>query len=110
MAVRMDEKGLFLKSSQTKDSTWKPIKSERMAEQMRNIFSWLSFDLAAMEKSFHIKAQKNNEFILSPKQDDSHFEQMHLFLNTENLVKKIKLKEKNDDYILIEFTNSQAQR
>ncbi len=108
MAVRMDDNGLFLKSG--KNSTWKSIKSERMAEQMRNIFSWLSFDLAAMEKSFHIKNHKNNEFILSPKQDDSHFEHMHLFLNPDNLVEKIRLNEKNGDYILIEFSTSQVQR
>ncbi len=104
-AIKMENNQLSIQTS-AQSTTWQTMDNQKVVAQMQNIFAWLSMDSKEIAKDFKIKKTSPQSLELLPKSQDSIFQQIHVHLNSQGQVEKLKLIEKSQDSMDIQFSNT----
>ena len=108
-AMKMSPEGLFLKTSPNPKGLWKPLKNPKVAEQIRNVFAWLSFDIEKLSRDFEVSKLKSRSFKMVPKSSQTHFKEIIVNTTLKNTVESISMHEANQDRIEILFKDTKVQ-
>ncbi len=104
-AIKMENHQLSIKTS-TDSTAWQSMDNPKVVAQMQNIFAWLSMDSKIIANDFNVRKMAPQTLQLIPKSKESIFQKINVHLNSEGQVTKLKLVEKSQDSIDIQFSNT----